>query len=145
MQVKRVLMRMPYSGHPDDWHINVVLCETHRGEFVTWVENLETGGVFEGNYFDNLVDAIDDFPKRVRRSLPPAEYPLPDSCKYPEDCNLQRARELINRSTHVPSRKTAHEIANTILAELRRSDCRTLRQYLPDSYAILDGTSTRHM
>lgn len=145
MQVKRVLLRMPYSGHPDDWFLNVVLCETLTGEFVTWTENLQSGGFAHGHYFENLVDAIDDFPKRVRRSFPPAEYSLPVDCESPADLNLKRAQELLNRSEHIPSRKTAHEITNTILRELHQADCEELRSALPDSYAILDGTRTRHM
>lgn len=70
---REVLYRKPYSNHPKDNFLEVVLVWWH-GKFVTWTRNLQTGGFDAGNYFelrmysDDLekafVDALEDYDSR---------------------------------------------------------------------------------
>lgn len=62
-----ILGHKPYSSHPDDDYLQVVLAKVetaHRSEFVTWVLNLHTNGYSHGHYFENLKEALADFNKR---------------------------------------------------------------------------------
>lgn len=54
----------PYSSHPDDYYLSIVLHKNFKGEFVTHMANSEDGGFYHGRYFDNLEDAMKDFETR---------------------------------------------------------------------------------
>lgn len=49
----------PYSNHPDDSHLSVVLHKNFKGEYVTHVLNSQTGGFVHGHYFGKDVDSLD--------------------------------------------------------------------------------------
>ena len=144
----KVLMRAPYSGHPDDWFLNIVLCELDDGEqYVTWDENVLTGGFAHGHYFQTLEEAIEDFPKRVRQSFPPPEYPLSDDlADISTSYQTMRAETLRNRSKLYKDRPrySAHEMLTILMKELGKADCDVLRQSLPESYDVLDNAGTRY-
>lgn len=49
-----------FSDHPGDKYLCKVLAYWDRGqdrEFITWVYNSQSGGLFFGHYFDNYEDA----------------------------------------------------------------------------------------
>ena len=58
----------PFSSHPDDCHLQVVLHKNFKGEYVTHVQNLNNGGFVHGHYFgkDNeaFEDAVEDYVTR---------------------------------------------------------------------------------
>lgn len=55
----------PYSTHPDDGHLRIVLATSNKGEYVTWAFNKQDGGFFWGHYFGDDYDAaLADFNKR---------------------------------------------------------------------------------
>lgn len=45
--------------------LRILLCKTER-EYVTWYENMQAGGRYEGNYIKDPVKAIQDFRKRCK-------------------------------------------------------------------------------
>jgi hypothetical protein len=49
----------PFSNHPDDAYLQVVLHKNFNGEYVTHVQNLQTGGFAYGHYFGKDADAFD--------------------------------------------------------------------------------------
>jgi hypothetical protein len=49
----------PYSNHPDDAHLSVVLHKNFKGEYVTHVYNSQTDGFVHGHYFGKDVDSLD--------------------------------------------------------------------------------------
>ena len=71
----------PYSDHPDDTHLSVVLYRINKGpsmpgqriegRWVTWLCNAldKPASTSEGHYFDNIVDAVADFAKRGHTQL----------------------------------------------------------------------------
>ncbi len=62
-----VRLQKPYSSHPGDKHLTVVLARTGgHHPWVTWVHNSQDGGYFWGHYFETLKDANEDFRKRGR-------------------------------------------------------------------------------
>lgn len=64
---RNILGRKPYSSHPDDDYLQVVLAKVetpHRQEFVTWVFNTQNNGYGHGHYFENLKEALADFNSR---------------------------------------------------------------------------------
>ena len=60
-----LLARKPWSDHPEDTYLEAVLARYH-GEYVTWQNNLASGGPGEGHYFNNLLEAMEDYDKRGR-------------------------------------------------------------------------------
>lgn len=59
-----IIATKPYSSHPDDSHLTVVLHKNFKGEYVTHVHNSEDGGFYWGHYFSDLESAMKDFHKR---------------------------------------------------------------------------------
>ena len=59
----KILKRKPFSDHPEDHYLEVVLAERNN-EYVTWEHNKEDGGYFLGHYFETLQNAEKDFRKR---------------------------------------------------------------------------------
>jgi len=62
---KYILLEKPYSNHPGDSHLTMVLARWHN-KFVTWGYNMQDQGFFWGHYFQEseLEKALDDFNKR---------------------------------------------------------------------------------
>ena len=59
-----VIAEMPYSAHPDDTYLTLVLC-VYKGQFVTWVYNRSDAGFYYGRYFDTAyARALEDFIER---------------------------------------------------------------------------------
>ena len=55
----------PYSSHPDDSHLSVVLHRNFKGELVTHVHNTQDGGFYHGHYFGkDMEKAMEDFKNR---------------------------------------------------------------------------------
>ena len=65
MEKREILLEKPYSNHPGDKHLSIVLAKWN-GEYVTWGHNKDDGGYFWGHYFDETEyeKAIVDFKKR---------------------------------------------------------------------------------
>jgi len=60
-----IIKSKPYSDHPNDRPLTVVLAKNYKGEFVTWIHNSKDGGFFWGHYFkDDLAAATRSFEKR---------------------------------------------------------------------------------
>jgi len=63
--MKTILEKKPYSNHPEDTHLSVVLCEIdQKDHYVTWMHNSEDDGYFWGHYFETLREARIDYNKR---------------------------------------------------------------------------------
>lgn len=59
---REILRSKPYSSHRDDWYLRVVLAQTDRGEYVTWIYNYTIDGFTSGNYHGkNKTQALEDF------------------------------------------------------------------------------------
>lgn len=54
----------PYTNHPEDTFLVVVLYRNERGQFVTHTFNGEIPSLNLGHYHDNLTDALRDFNER---------------------------------------------------------------------------------
>ena len=62
---RRILKRKPWSGHPDDGHLQIVLAEVGGlHPYVTWGYNHYDKGYFGGRYFKTYREARDDFERR---------------------------------------------------------------------------------
>lgn len=63
---KDVRLRKPYSDHPGDAHLEVVLAKVEFGAhpWVTWMFNKEDGGYFWGHYFETQEEAVKDYNER---------------------------------------------------------------------------------
>ena len=61
--MKEILKTKPYSNHPDDHYLSIVLAKAF-GKFVTWAYNNQDGGYFWGHYFETLTEAKEDYKKR---------------------------------------------------------------------------------
>lgn len=60
-----ILAAKPYSDHPGDHYLSIVLAQNFKGEYVTWLHNSQDGGFYSGHYFGNdIVSATKDFEKR---------------------------------------------------------------------------------
>ena len=60
-----IIASKPYSTHPDDGHLSVVLCRSqHRDEWVTWLGNAQNGGCHHGHYFRDTDEALTDYTRR---------------------------------------------------------------------------------
>ena len=66
-----ILLARPYSMHPDDWYISVVMAylpDNDLHPYVTWMHNSsfpeKPDYFFSGNYFKEKVDAFEDWKKR---------------------------------------------------------------------------------
>lgn len=64
-----VLLVRPYSMHPDDWYLSVVMAQLPNNNvhpYVTWGCNVSFGDVryFEGHYFKEKEEAFEDWKKR---------------------------------------------------------------------------------
>lgn len=71
---QEIIISKPYSDHPDDWYLAVVLCKTTNQltPFVTWIYNNREHGFYEGHYFETKEDAMMDFklrPNGVRENI----------------------------------------------------------------------------
>lgn len=49
----------PYSNNSDDSFLSIVLHKNFKGEYVTHVQNLHTGGFVHGHYFGKDLDSLD--------------------------------------------------------------------------------------
>lgn len=62
------IAQRPYSSHPDDAHLSVVLHKNFKGEYVTHVHNSQIDGFVHGHYFgkdvEALKEAMEDFKNR---------------------------------------------------------------------------------
>lgn len=58
------ILEKPYSDHPDDAFLSVVLHRNFKGEWVTHVRNNQDGGFSHGHYFTDLADAAKDYNER---------------------------------------------------------------------------------
>lgn len=58
----------PYSNHPDDSHLQVVLHKNFKGEYVTHIQNTQDNGFYHGHYFgkdENAYEnAVEDYVTR---------------------------------------------------------------------------------
>ena len=65
-----VLLSRPYSVHPNDWYLSVVMCFLPTNTltpYVTWLHNAtgnHGGYFFGGHYFQTKEDAFEDWKKR---------------------------------------------------------------------------------
>lgn len=62
MNVK-ILARKPYSSHPDDHYLEIVMAEWEN-QYVTWIDNKHFNGYVCGHYFNTHAEALADFNKR---------------------------------------------------------------------------------
>ena len=67
--MKTILKRKPWSTHPDDHYLEIVLAEVDWGyhPYVTWGLNKsrkEGEFFFEGHYFETFEEAEQDFERR---------------------------------------------------------------------------------
>lgn len=62
----KVLLARPYTVHPDDWYLSVVLCEVVYGvhPYATFMHNAQTNSLFSGSYHKEKSDAFEDWKKR---------------------------------------------------------------------------------
>lgn len=54
----------PYSNHPDDSHLWIVMCkrpEGERQEFIVWNLNTKDPGYYNGEYYELYEDALAKF------------------------------------------------------------------------------------
>ena len=58
------LFEKPYSDHPDDSYLFVVLRRNFKGEYVTHLFNNQSGGYSNGHYFEEAEEALADYRKR---------------------------------------------------------------------------------
>jgi hypothetical protein len=68
---KIILLTRPYSMHPDDWYLSVVMAylpENDLHPYVTWMHNSSfpenPDYYFSGNYFQTKEEAFEDWKKR---------------------------------------------------------------------------------
>jgi len=55
----------PYSNHPDDNYLSIVLHKNFKGELVTHVHNKQDGGYHHGHYHGtDMESAMKDFNER---------------------------------------------------------------------------------
>lgn len=58
----------PYSSHPGDWYLTVVLVERNAhayvAPFAVWTHNAQAGGLYEGIYCKTLDEALVAFATR---------------------------------------------------------------------------------
>jgi hypothetical protein len=64
-----ILFFRPYSVHPDDWYLTVVMAELPNNDitpYVTWLCNTSFGETrfIEGHYFPNKWEAFEDWKTR---------------------------------------------------------------------------------
>jgi hypothetical protein len=58
----------PFSSHPDDKHLTVVLHQNFKGEWVTHIHNSCDNGYCHGHYHgDDYAGALKDFQNRGAR------------------------------------------------------------------------------
>ena len=58
----------PYSDHPDDHYLSIVLHTTSSGEYVTHVYNSQDEGYYHGHYHGKDFQAArEDFNKRGQK------------------------------------------------------------------------------
>lgn len=64
-QGKEVIAIKPYSTHPGDTHLYVVLCKVESMDpYVTWTCNTNSSDFFDGHYHRQLGEALEDFKHR---------------------------------------------------------------------------------
>lgn len=55
----------PYSNHPDDAYLTIILHKNFKGEYVTHMHNSICGGDYHGHYHGNDMEAaMKDFNER---------------------------------------------------------------------------------
>jgi len=64
-----ILLARPYSMHPDDWYLSVVMAQLPNNDitpYVTWGCNVSFGDTrfFGGHYFKDKEDAFKDWKER---------------------------------------------------------------------------------
>lgn len=65
-----VVAYKPYSGHPDDSHLSVVICHNEDNTlhpYVAWIVNTDSSGTdsaFSGTYCNTLHDALVAFNRK---------------------------------------------------------------------------------
>lgn len=62
-----ILAKKPWDDNPKNAYLEIVLAVKPGKSFhpfVVWGHNLECGGYFSGDYFKNIVDAVERFEKR---------------------------------------------------------------------------------
>lgn len=68
MQYDKPIATRPFSSHPDDAYLSVVLHRNFKGEYVTHVYNSQSDGFVHGHYFgktaEDLEKAMEDFKNR---------------------------------------------------------------------------------
>jgi len=67
--LNRLLARKPYSDNPRDGYLEIVLLEVSHvvgspSQYTTHVWNKSDDSIAHGHYFDNVVNAVNDFNKR---------------------------------------------------------------------------------
>lgn len=64
--MRTIIERKPFSTHPDDWYLEVVLAKIEWGhtEYVTWEYNKRTSYYSNGHYFETIGEAAEDFERR---------------------------------------------------------------------------------
>lgn len=62
---RKILLERPYSDHPDDIHLLVVLALYKNKEYVTWTHNKGRNTFDTGHYFGNNQEAaVEDYLRR---------------------------------------------------------------------------------
>lgn len=62
---ENIIAKKPYSNHPDDSHLSIVLYRNYKGELVTHMYNSQDGGYYHGHYHGNDMEkAMEDFRTR---------------------------------------------------------------------------------
>lgn len=70
-EFRQILLARPYSMHPDDWYLSVVMAALPNNSlhpYVTWMHNSSfvnnSDYFFHGNYFKTKEEAFEDWKKR---------------------------------------------------------------------------------
>ena len=62
---ENIIAKKPYSNHPDDSFLSIVLHRNFKGELVTHMHNAQDGGYYHGRYHGNDMEkAMKDFETR---------------------------------------------------------------------------------
>ena len=64
-----IIADLPYSLHPEDSYLRLVVHRAqHNNDWVTHVQNLQTGGFVSGHYFRTKEEALKDLITRAQQN-----------------------------------------------------------------------------
>jgi hypothetical protein len=110
-----ILKRKPYSNHPDDHYLEIVLAkvELTYHPFVVWLYNKNDSGYNNGSYFETFEEAEKDFgkkgvtkPKRYNHAYAVA---FSVESNDPEHCTFEEWIDALHkRVSNLEEMETAH-------------------------------------